>query len=137
MLTHDDKEIGEAHCEDGKWSVKFTIEYQTAHEEWFAPLAHLLTSLPRFPEYAPPEPELVYEITDDAIEEVYSSSQTLTEKQIRAGGYAWRFYKDDVDPWPSLLHGHCYEQHLKLDAITGIAFNVGTKEKRFIDKTRT
>jgi hypothetical protein len=56
-------------------------------------------------------------------------SRFLTEKQVKRGGYIWKFHKSDADNWPSPLHGHDYDKGLKLDAITGDIYDVGTRAR--------
>lgn len=48
-------------------------------------------------------------------------------KAGEARGYIWKFHKSDTDNWPSPLHGHDYDKGLKLDAITGDIYDVGTR----------
>ena len=52
----------------------------------------------------------------------------LLEKHVKRGSYIWDFHKTDADPWPSRLHGHDYQKGLKLDAVTGNVYDVGTRQ---------
>lgn len=40
----------------------------------------------------------------------------------------WIFHKNDVDPWPSMLHGHHNQKPLKLDAITGFIYRIQNRK---------
>ncbi|MGY4501197.1 hypothetical protein ACVWYH_005128 [Bradyrhizobium sp. GM24.11] len=79
-------------------------------------------------ENQPAPPLLTVETSEDSIAEEFEVVRYLTEKQVKRGGYIWKFHKSDADDWPSPLHGHDYDKGLKLDAITGDIYDVGTRE---------
>jgi hypothetical protein len=72
---------------------------------------------------------LTVETFEDSIAEEFEVVRYLTEKQVKRGGYIWRLHKSDPDDWPSRLHGHDYDKGLKLDAIAGDIYDVGTRER--------
>jgi hypothetical protein len=72
---------------------------------------------------------LTVETSADSIAEEFEVVRYLTEKQVKRGGYIWKFHKSDADDWPSPLHGHDYDKGLKLDAITGDIYDVGTRKR--------
>lgn len=73
------------------------------------------------------EPDLIIETLKTDVHKTALSS--LYEILIRGDNYKWRFYKNDVDNWPSKLHGHDYDKKLKLDAFTGDIYNVNSRKK--------
>lgn len=47
---------------------------------------------------------------------------------VATKGNKWQFHKNDVDPWPSRLHGHHSWASVKLDAVTGDLFRINTRQ---------
>lgn len=70
---------------------------------------------------------LTIETSEESVADEFEVVRFLTEKQVKRGGYIWKFHKSDADNWPSPLHGHDYDKGLKLDAITGGIYDVGTR----------
>lgn len=123
---------------DGLVEAKLTLRYQGTAPDVFIPsfaLASALAALPEFSESYPPA-DLTVKLPEDSIAEEYEVPRFFTERLVKAAGYVWVFHKSDVDPWPSLLHGHEYEHGLKLDALTGNVFDVGTREKCMLLKQK-
>lgn len=127
-IIYEEKVIGAYQCRDGKGHVRLNIEYECTPDEWILPISWLGHGLAMLEKHkVASEPLLTIENNEDDIEETYSVKITLTEKTIRTAGYIWQFHKNDADTWPSRLHAHDYDLHLKLDAITGLIYDVGTK----------
>jgi hypothetical protein len=128
-LTYKGKKVGEHTFKNGISTVRISLDYTTASDEWIVPLSWLAYGLARLPENQPAKPLLTIETPATAIEKEFDVPRLLTEKLVKRKGYVWEFHKNDVDPWPSPLHGHDYEKGLKLDAITGHIFDVATRKK--------
>jgi hypothetical protein len=92
------------------------------------PLAYLALGLQKI-EPPPPLSALEVATSEDEIEEEFDVPRFLIEKVVSADGYVWKFHKTDVDPWPSALHGHDYENGLKIDALTGEIFDVASRQR--------
>lgn len=129
-IFYHNREVGEHTTKDGKNIVRINLEYETASDEWVSPISWLAYGLARLPENAPSKYDLELTSPEDSIEIEFDGPQYLIEKTVRCDGYAWRFHKNDADTWPSALHGHDYERHLKLDVITGEVFDATTKVLR-------
>jgi hypothetical protein len=139
-LWLNDKQIGEISepDEDGKVTVQFTISYRCLPGEAHQPLMAFATELAKLPDLQRRRPptDLKIELPVDSIAEEFRVPRLLEEKHVKAGGYVWEFHKTDTDPWPSQLHGHDYERGLKLDALTGDVFDVGTRARCAILKKK-
>ncbi len=130
-ILYKGKIVGEHSFENGKHFIRlFDLEYSTEDEMWFRPLIQFSVSLRNLPENQPSTPDLTLETPEDCIEKEYDIPRLLIEKIVKRDGYVWAFHKNDVDDWPSKLHGHDYDKGLKLDAITGGIFDASTKKKR-------
>ena len=126
-ITYNGREVGEHVVENGKSTVHLDIEYKT-DGEWIAPLSWFAYGLSLLPENRPAPAQLEIETPDDSIGQELDVLRYLTEKHVKRGGYVWKFHKTDMDTWPSLLHGHDYDKGLKLDALTGEIYDVGTRQ---------
>jgi hypothetical protein len=124
------KEVGQYTFEDGRGRVHIDITYECEAENWILPLSWFDYGLHMLPsrEPAPPQPDLVIETGEDSLTDPLPAMRYLTEKEIKAGGYVWSFHKTDADNWPSALHGHDYDKHMKLDVITGAVYDVVTRQ---------
>lgn len=125
-ITYRGKEVGEHIFKDGRSTVRLTIEYEGG-DDWVVPLSWFGRGLSKLAENQPAPALLTVETTDDSIAEEYEVVRFITEKQVKRGNYYWVFHKSDRDHWPSALHGHDYDKGLKLDAITGNVYDVGTR----------
>ncbi|RWE14289.1 MAG: hypothetical protein EOS23_03715 [Mesorhizobium sp.] len=92
-------------------------------------MVHLARGLSELKENQKVEPEvaLTVETAEDDVNVLDGVMRRLDEKTVKGNGYVWRFHKNDADDWPSPLHGHDYEQGLKIDAITGNIYDTSTK----------
>ncbi|CAN7633647.1 hypothetical protein [Brucella pseudogrignonensis] len=133
-----DTEIGSQQFQDGVSTVSLNVTYSTASNEWAVPISWFAAELQRLPEYSRPKPEvlLIIEATELDVDLVEHAFQRLDEKTIKGNGFTWRFHKNDIDPFPSELHAHDYEQGLKLDAIDGKFYDASTKSHRGTLKKR-
>lgn len=127
-ITYRGKEVGEHTFKDGRSIVHLNLEYEGG-DDWVVPLSWFAYGLSMLPENQPVAALLTVETPEDSIAEQFDVLRYLTEKQVKRGGYVWIFHKTDADGWPSPLHGHDYDKGLKLDAITGNVYDVGTKER--------
>ncbi|WP_156367274.1 hypothetical protein [Novosphingobium sp. KN65.2] len=127
-ITYKGKEVGEHIFKDGRSAVRLNIEYEGG-DDWIVPLSWFAHGLSALAENQPTPALLTVDTPEDSIAEIFEVVRYLTEKQVKRGGYIWKFHKSDVDNWPSPLHGHDYDKGLKLDAITGDIYDVGTKER--------
>lgn len=125
-ITYRGKEVGEHIFKDGRSIVRLTIEYEGG-DDWVVPLSWFAHGLSKLAENQPAPALLTVETPDDSIAKEYDVVRFLTEKQVKRGNYVWVFHKSDPDHWPSALHGHDYDKGLKLDAITGGVYDVGTR----------
>jgi hypothetical protein len=124
-------EVGEYIYENGKARVRIDITYECDAEFWFEPLSWFATGLSYLPQHQPKNLELaalIIKTGKDSIARKYKVLRNLYEVRVKRGGNVWDFYKNDKDEWPSALHGHDYEKHLILDAITGKIFDRDTKQ---------
>lgn len=128
-ISYRGREISEHAIEHGKSTVRITLEYETAGDDWIVPLSWLAHGLALLPENAPKPPALTITTPDDSIAAEFDVPRLLTEKLVARGNYIWAFHKTDVDPWPSALHGHDYDKGLKLDVLTGDIWDVATRQK--------
>jgi hypothetical protein len=126
-LRYNGREVGECIRKDGIARVTFTYTYESGSESWFSPLSWFFTELDRIS--PKPEISLTVETAADSLAAPISGVRFLIEREVKVGGYIWCFHKNDVDPWPSLLHGHDYEHGLKLDVLTGAIYDVATGHK--------
>jgi hypothetical protein len=127
-ITYRGKEVGEHIFKDGRSTVRLNIEYE-GDDDWIVPLSWFAHGLSMLAENQPALALLTVETSEDSIAEEFEVVRFLTEKQVKRGGYIWKFHKSDADNWPSPLHGHDYDKGLKLDAITGGIYDVGTRER--------
>lgn len=126
-IIYKGKEVGEHVFENGRSVVRLNIEYEGG-DDWIVPLSWFNYGLSALAENQPAPALLTVETSEDCIAEEFEVVRYLTEKQVKRGGYVWVFYKTDADDWPSLLHGHDYDKGLKLDALNGNIYDVGTRE---------
>ena len=127
-ITYRGKEVGEYILKDGHSTVRLNIEYEGG-DDWIVPLSWFAYGLSLLAENQPAPALLTVETSEDSIAEEFKVVRYLTEKQVKRGGYIWKFHKSDADAWPSPLHGHEYDKGLILDAITGDIYDVGTRER--------
>jgi hypothetical protein len=125
-ITYHGREVGKHVFKDGKSTVRLTVEYET-EGEWTVPLTWFAYGLSMLPENRPAPVLLEIQSAKDCIAQEFDASRYLPEKKIKGGGYIWKFHKTDADDWPSPLHGHDYDKHLKLDVLTGDIYDVGTR----------
>lgn len=130
-IIYEGKVIGRYTFEDGVARVSLDITYECDPDEWIVPLAWFACGLRHLEKHKPQEKTvaLTLETAETEIAEEYQVRRYLTEITVKRSGYVWRFHKNDPDHWPSLLHGHDYEKHLKLDALTGDIYDAGTRYK--------
>lgn len=125
------KEVGQYTYENGRGRVHIDVTYECDPTNWIVPLSWfdygLNLVLPDDP--APPHADLTIETPQDGLGEFRAVARFLTEREIKADGYVWRFHKTDVDNWPSPLHGHDYEHRVKLDVLTGYIYDVVTRQQ--------
>ncbi len=126
-ITYKGNEVGERVFKEGRYVVQLSIEFESS-DDWIVPLSWFAFGLATLPENQPAPTLLTVETSSDSIADKYDGARYLIEKDIKSGGYVWRFHKTDPDSWPSPLHGHDYEHGLKLDAITGKIYNVITRQ---------
>ena len=126
-ITYRGKEVGEHIFENGRSIVRLNIEYEGG-DCWVVPLSWFAHGLSMLAENQPASALLTFDTPEDSIAEEFEVVRYLTEKQVRRGGYVWTFHKTDADDWPSPLHGHDYDKGLKLDAVTGNIYDVGTRQ---------
>lgn len=125
-LLYLGKVVGSYDLKDGSCRLQLDIQFATSsHDDWVIVLGALGHALRRIQPPAP-EGDYVFETSTDDVKFV-GGFQTLEETIISAGGENWKFHKTDVDPWPSMLHGHSGKK--KLDAITGKIFDVNTRHQ--------
>jgi hypothetical protein len=127
-INYKGKEVGQHIFKDGRSTVRLNIEYEGG-DDWVVPLSWFAHGLSILAENRPALPLLTVETSVDSIAEEFDVVRFLTEKQVKRGGYIWKFHKSDADNWPSPLHGHDYDKGLKLDAITGDIYDVGTQAR--------
>lgn len=127
-ITYRGKEVREHTFRDGRSTVRLNIEYE-ASDDWIVPLSWFAQGLSILAENQPAIAALTVETSESSIAEEFKVVRFLTEKQVKRGGYIWKFHKSDADNWPSALHGHDYDKGLKLDAITGDIYDVGTRAR--------
>ncbi len=127
-ITYRGTEIGEHIFKDGRSTVRLNIEYEGG-DDWVVPLSWFMHGLSKLAENQPALALLTVETSEDSIAEEFKVVRFLTEKQVKRGGYIWKFHKSDADNWPSPLHGHDYDKGLKLDATSGDIYDVVTRER--------
>lgn len=126
-ITYRGKDVGKRTVEDGRSIVRLNIEYDGG-DDWFLPLSWFAYELSKLPENRPVPALLTVRTTERSIRDKFDVMRFLGEKLVKRSGYIWNFHKTDADGWPSLLHGHDYDKGLKLDAITGNIYDVGTRQ---------
>ncbi|WP_215764574.1 hypothetical protein [Gluconobacter sp. P1D12_c] len=127
-IEYNGKIAGKFEKDGDKTIVKLHMQYE-AGDDWMVPLSWFAKGLALLPENQPSPVIFSVETFDDDIEEKFDVPRGLTEKQIKVKGHKWSFHKTDSDDWPSVLHGHDYDNNLKLDAITGDIYDVMTRNK--------
>lgn len=81
-----------------------------------------------------PQETLTIKTSSDSLIRVPGSKKSLFEVLLKQNGNRWQFHKNDADPWPSELHGHC--KHFVLDPITGDVYNSVTRKYCFTLKPK-
>jgi len=110
--------------------LSFSMAYECDPDEWIVPLSWFHRALTQLKTHQVETPIIIATIdTNEAdITETHDTAFLyLTEKEIKRNGYIWHFHKNDPDHWPSNLHGHDYDKHLKLDAYTGRIYDVTSR----------
>lgn len=128
-LIYKGKVVGRIERVDGSNVVSLRLDYsdvQIDDDHYAGPIAELGRVLRALE--PPKETVLTVETTNEDFAKIYPARQSLMEFWLKTKGYKWDFHKNDVDPWPSKFHAHDYAKHLKLDVITGVIFDVGSKE---------
>ncbi len=127
-LTLKGKEIGSVEYNDGISTVTLNFQFAT-REQWVGPISAFACALAQLPEYRGTAKEIALQhcTPEDEVEILDNVMRTLNEKTVKGHGYIWRFHKNDLDDFPSTLHGHDYDQCLKVDAITGKIYDINTK----------
>jgi hypothetical protein len=67
----------------------------------------------------------LYAVGEDFMEEDKSS---LDFQFMYIGHKKWQFHKSDPDKWPSVPHGHNYQENQKINVYTGEVFQPKTKK---------
>jgi hypothetical protein len=126
-LYYNGQEVGRYEYQDGRARVTLNLTYECDADYWIVPISYFDLGLSKLPQETK---EVICEIEtpEDSIEREYEVDIFLTEKTVKRNGYAWRFHKQDDDPWPSSLHAHDYEKGLILDAITGDIYDKVTRK---------
>lgn len=57
---------------------------------------------------------------------VKSRTGAVPKKKVKLANRIWYFFKCDLDPFPSKLHGHDYKNNQILDAFTGNIYDSTT-----------
>lgn len=130
-ISYEGRVIGNYRVEDGRGKVSLNIQYDCRPDDWVVPLSWFAYGLSHLEQHRPKdhESDLKVETQEEDIGEEVQSLRLLTEKTIRQQGYCWRFHKNDLDDWPSGLHGHDYDKNLTLDAVTGDIYDATTRKK--------
>lgn len=130
QIRYEGQVIGDYRVENGIAKVSFNITYECSPDEWIVPLSWFDYGLSHLKRYQQRARTSDLEITteEDGIGEEFNALRLLTEKTIKQSGYIWKFHKNDIDPWPSKLHGHEYDKNLTLDAINGCIYDTATRE---------
>src|SRR5262245_4665398 len=128
-FSYQGKEIGEHMIENGRNIVRINLEYEGGADDWMYPIIGLADGLSTLAKHRRPPVLLTIETPEDSIDKQFNVPRQLNEKLVKRGGYVWNFHKADADPWPSPLHGHDYDKHLKLDATTGDIYDAGTRKR--------
>jgi hypothetical protein len=128
-ITLNDQEVGEYFYSEGIARVRLNLTYECGSDEWVVPLSYFDYGLDQLTQYKAHN-EIAVRITsgEDAIAERYNVVRLLTEKSVKRDGYVWSFHNSDADNWPSAIHGHDYDKHLKLDVLTGKIYDAGTRQ---------
>lgn len=121
--------VGSHNFDNGKSTVRLDIEY-IAGDDWMDPIAAFASSLARIIPEPERKPDLSISTSDEYDEIAENALVFITEKHVSVNGHVWEFHKSDADIWPSLLHGHDYENALVLDALTGDVYDKVTKSYR-------
>jgi len=108
--------------------LRLNLEIEGVPDDAIVPMAVFADALAKLPENRQSEPLLTLTTEPTDIAESFEVPRSLNEKTIKRDGYVWQFHKTDADNWPSALHGHDYEKGLKIDAIDGRIYDVGSKQ---------
>lgn len=129
-VLYNGKRIGELVHKNGKTFVQLNLKYSATQENWIYPLIHLAEGLKRI-ETSVKVKTATFQIStaEEDIARRYKKPQSLLEVLITRKNYNWTFHKTDPDLWPSPLHGHDYARNLKLDAVSGHVYDIGTKQR--------
>ena len=125
-VTREGRIVGRVEEANSQPTLKLELQF-SSFEEVVVALSWLAQGLGDLGP-ARPKSDLTIATSDDAISEEFPVVRFLTEKQVKRGGYVWEFHKSDVDPWPSMFHGHDYEKGLKIDVLSGAIYDVGTRQ---------
>jgi hypothetical protein len=131
-IKYEGKVVGQLTRENGVTRVSLNITYECSPpDEWIIPLSWFGYGLGLFEKHRPKAKDaaVTLETSEADVAEEYQVPRFLTEKTVKRDGYVWLFHKSDADNWPSPLHGHDYDRNLKLDALTGDVYDVGSRHR--------
>lgn len=114
--------------------VRVQASYTSDVSDWIVPISWFAREIDKLATVRGPT-VLTFTAGDDEIDwHQQSRHSLLLEKELMAGGRAWRFHKSDPDHWPSPLHGHNYECGWVINGVTGEIFD--TTNRRYQGKLR-
>ena len=127
-ITYKDRVVGHHVHRSGEDVIEIALKYTASPNDWMIPLSYLALGLRKI---KLPKSPVVFEVATRKrdIGKRFDVVRLLTEKEIKGDGYIWMFHKTDVDNWPSVFHGHDYENGLKIDAISGEIYDVASRQR--------
>ena len=128
-IWYHGKIVGRHEHSNGVSKVSLSIEYE-AGDHWVAPITAFANELRKIDLKRAPKPDLSVTTSAEYEDVDGTAPKFLLEFTTSVHGHTWRFHKSDSDNWPSALHGHDYENRLKVDVLTGNVFDAVTRGYR-------
>jgi hypothetical protein len=120
--------IGKMKWDGTNTRVHFELKYKAPPDDAIVPISYLARGLAVVFDKKPSGPQVAVSTAERDVKWQKKAIRMLTEKTVKGDGHKWVFHKNDADHWPSHFHGHDYENHLKLDVVSGEIFDAGTRQ---------
>jgi hypothetical protein len=128
-IRYNGKVIGRHEHSNGVSKVSLSLEYE-AGDDWVVPISLFAYELQKIDLRRASKPELTVTTSTEYEDVKATSPQFLAEFTTSVHGHTWSFHKSDRDAWPSVFHGHDYQNKLKVDVLTGNVYDAVTKSYR-------